>query len=65
MMTYHVNIKFKDSVFRMVFRDKEKLLSLYNALNHSHYDNPDDLEIVTLENAIYMNMKNDTQKASR
>ncbi len=43
----------------MLFREKENLLSLYNAVNHSDYDNPDDLEIVTLENAIYMNMKND------
>ena len=35
------------------------MLSLYNALNGKNYSNCDQLEIVTLENAIYMSMKND------
>ena len=43
----------------MLFSDRKNLLSLYNAVNQSDYNNPDDLEIVTLENAIYMGMKND------
>ncbi len=34
-------------------------MSLYNAVNGTHYDDPEKLEIVTLENAIYMGMKND------
>ena len=34
-------------------------MSLYNALNGKQYSDPDALEIVTLENAIYMGMKND------
>ena len=51
------NRKYKDTVFRMLFSDKENLLSLYNAINRSVYENPEDLEIVTLENAIYMGMK--------
>lgn len=50
---------YKDTVFRMLFADKENLLSLYNAINKRTYNNPNDLEIVTLENAIYMEMKND------
>ena len=49
----------KDRVFRMYFSDKTRLLSLYNALNETTYTNPDELEINTLENAIYMTMKND------
>ena len=53
------NREYKSTVFSQLFKDKEKLLSLYNALNNSHYTNDDDLEIVTLENAIYMAMKND------
>ena len=52
------NRKFKDTVFRMLFSDKEALLSLYNAVNNSHYTDSGALEIVTLENAIYMGMKN-------
>ena len=34
-------------------------MSLYNALNMSHYENPDDLEIITLDNALFLQMKND------
>lgn len=50
---------YKDTVFRMIFKDPGELLSLYNAVNGTHYDNPEELEVTTLENAIYMNMKND------
>lgn len=51
--------KYKDKLFRLVFREKKELLSLYNAVNGTDYNNPQDLEVNTLENAIYMNMKND------
>ena len=54
-----VNWNYKDTVFPMLFSDKKNLLSLYNAVNGRSYTNPDELEIVTLENAIYMGMKND------
>ena len=50
---------YKDTVFRMLFSDKRNLLSLYNAMNRTAYDDPEELEIVTLENASYMGMKND------
>ena len=53
------NRNYKDTVFRMLFSDRKNLLSLYNAISGAHYDNPEMLEIVTLENAIYMGMKND------
>ena len=50
---------YKDTVFRMLFNNKENLLELYNGVNNKHYTNVDDLTINTLENAIYLNMKND------
>lgn len=51
---------YKDRLIRMIFMEKkENLLSLYNAVNGTHYTNAEDLEVNTLENAIYMNMKND------
>ena len=53
------NRNYKDTVFRMLFSDRKNLLSLYNAVSGSHYDDPEKLEIITLENAIYMGMKND------
>ncbi|MCH5249721.1 MAG: hypothetical protein J1E98_07300 [Lachnospiraceae bacterium] len=51
--------KYKDTLFSMLFSEKKNLLSLYNALNKTTYTNVDDLEITTLENALYMNYKND------
>ena len=53
------NRNYKDTIFRMLFSDRKNLLSLYNAIRGSHHDDPEELEIVTLENAIYMGMKND------
>lgn len=53
------NRKYKDTVFRMLFSEKENLLTLYNAMNGTAYTDPEDLKIVTLENAVYMGMKND------
>lgn len=54
-----VNRNYKDTIFRMLFSDRKNLLSLYNAINGTSYKNSEKLEIVTLENAIYMGMKND------
>ena len=50
----------KDIVFRLVFgNNREALLQLYNVLNGTDYTDPKMLEIVTLDNAIYISMKND------
>lgn len=51
--------EYKDTIFRMIFKEKKELLSLYNAVNNSCYEREEDLQIVTLENAVYMNVKND------
>ena len=50
---------YKDRMFRMIFSEKEKLLELYNAVSGKNYKDPELLTINTLENAIYMSMKND------
>jgi len=54
-----VKSNYKDTIFRMLFSDKENLLSLYNALNGTSYTDTEGLEITTLENAVYMNYRND------
>ena len=54
-----VNRTYKNTVFQMIFHQKKELLELYNALNDSDYSNEEELTIVTLENAVYMSMKND------
>ena len=50
---------YKDRVFRMIFKEKESFLELYNAMNKTAYTNLEDLTVTTLENAIYISMKND------
>ena len=54
-----VNRNYKDGLFLMIFRNKQSLLSLYNAVRGSNYTNPDDLTVTTIENVLYMGMKND------
>ena len=43
----------------MLFSDRIELLKLYNAINGTSYDDPDLLQVNTLENAVYMSMQND------
>ena len=54
-----VNRKYKDTVFRMLFKEKERLLELFNAVNNTNVCSVDEIEVTTLENAIYMSTKND------
>ena len=57
-----INREQKDRLFKIIFgrhENREWTLSLYNAINGTSYDNPDDIEITTIENAVYMGMAND------
>ena len=57
-----VNYKFKDSVFCKLFGStdyKDNLLSLFNALNGTDYTDSDELEINTIDDVIFMGIKND------
>ena len=54
-----VNRTHKDKLFRLIFNNKKDLLQLYNAVNGTHYTNEKDLIINTLEDAVYIGMKND------
>ncbi|MCR5501921.1 MAG: hypothetical protein K6F53_02840 [Lachnospiraceae bacterium] len=61
-LNYSINNNYKDRFFRKLFGDpahKKNLLSLYNALNGTSYEDASDLEINTLEDFIFMKMKND------
>ena len=58
-VTVPVNRTYKSTLFIMLFQDKKNLLELYNAVSGKHYTDPEVLEINTLENAIYMTVKND------
>ena len=54
-----INREHKDRFFKKVFSTKEALLNLYNAINGTDYDNPEDIEINTIDDFLYMSMKND------
>ncbi len=52
----------KDRLFKMIYgREENKVwtLSLYNAVNGSNYTNPDDIKINTIDDVMYLGMKND------
>ena len=53
------NRHFKDVLFKYVLKDKADLLELYNAINDSDYCDPEELEYNTLEDAVYLGIKND------
>ena len=53
------NRMYKFRIFAMLFSDRNELLKLYNAINGTSYDDPDLLQVNTLENAVYMSMQND------
>ena len=55
----NVAVKYKDNVFCMLYREKENLLDLYNALRGSSYTNVDNLQVTTLNGGSYMKYKND------
>ena len=53
------NRNYKSSIFTMLFSGRKELLELYNAISGKEYKDPSLLEVNTLENAIYMAIKND------
>lgn len=53
------NRNYKSRLFEMIFSDRKELLELYNAVNGTNYQDPEALEINTLDSAIYMSMHND------
>lgn len=54
------NRKVKDRLFCYIFeQDRKALLQLYNYLNGTDYKDEHALQIVTLDNVVYMSMNND------
>ena len=53
------NRNFKSSVFSLMMQDKVKALNVYNVLGNSHFDNPEDVEIITTDGGISLSVRND------
>lgn len=60
MEKIRVKRAYKDKLFRFLFKEKKDLLELYNAINGTAYQDEEALEITTLEDVVYIGMKNDT-----
>ena len=57
-----VNNQYKDRLFKFIFgnpKNKKWTLSLYNAVNGSNYTDENDITLNTIEDVVYMHMKND------
>ena len=57
-----VTREYKSRLFSFLFGQEENkgwTLSLYNAMHGTNYTNPDDIQITTIGNFIWMGMKND------
>ena len=57
-----VNDEHKDRVFKYLFgnpANRAWTLALYNAVNGSNYENPEDIQYNTIEDAVYLGMRND------
>ena len=53
------NREYKSDVFSMLMENKSYALEVYNALNHSDYRNPEEVEIIRLERGISLSIRND------
>lgn len=56
------NRQHKDLLFKHIFgseKHKDLTLYLYNAVNHSNYTDSSQIQIVTLDDVLYVSMKND------
>ena len=61
-MSNEVNAQYRDRLFKFIFGNpahKAWTLSLYNAVNGSRYTDENAIEINTIEDAVYLGMKND------
>ena len=46
-------------MFSLLLNDKENALDVYNGLNDSHFENPEDVEIITGDGGIFLSVRND------
>lgn len=53
------NREYKSDVFGMLMREPFHALEVYNALNGTQYDNPEEIQIITLEKGISLSVRND------
>ena len=58
-MANKANPQYKSTLFSTIFSEKGNALEMYNALNGTDYDDPDEITITTLKNVVFLNRYND------
>ncbi|MBO6089021.1 MAG: hypothetical protein J6P37_01740 [Lachnospiraceae bacterium] len=53
------NREYRSDLFSMLLNEKEYALDVYNAVNDSDYDDPEEIEIISLEHGVSLSMRND------
>ena len=53
------NREYKSDVFSMLMEDRNRALQLYNAVNHSNYLDPEEVELHNLDKGISLSVRND------
>ena len=53
------NREYKSDLFSMLMQEKAYALEVYNAVNNSDYDNPEEIEIITLQHGVKLSVRND------
>lgn len=53
------NREYKSDVFSMLMEDPQNVLAVYNAMNHSKYTDPGQVEICRLDRGISLSVRND------
>ena len=51
------NREYKSDVFSLLLQDKRYALDVYNALNHSNYKDPEQIEIITTDHGISLSIR--------
>ncbi|MDR1482455.1 MAG: hypothetical protein LBI74_07510, partial [Synergistaceae bacterium] len=58
-MENRANRKYKDSVFTKLCEDKKRLIEIYNAIAGKNYPLDTEIEIATLDDALFLDRRND------
>ena len=53
------NREYQSSTFSLLFKEPRYALELYNQLNQTAYNDPDEVQIIVLENGISLSVRND------
>ncbi len=53
------NREYKSDVFSMLMEDPQNVLAVYNAVNHSEYTDPGQVEMCRLDRGISLSVRND------